>query len=83
MTLLTPWGLLALASIGILVLFYLLYASAARPSNCPRQKRSLPRRYFSPWGDLLWDFLMGPLGFLLMLPFAFALLFWLLTYIFQ
>jgi hypothetical protein len=39
--------------------------------------------YFSPWGDLLWDFLMGPLGFLLMLPFAFALLFWLLTYIFQ
>ena len=26
---------------------------------------------------------MGPLGFLLMLPFAFALLFWLMTYIFQ
>lgn len=39
--------------------------------------------FFSPWGDLLWDFLMGPLGFLLMLPFAFALLFWILTYIFQ
>jgi hypothetical protein len=71
--------------VWILVLFYLLYGIRPykRASACDKIVTLYFRRFFSPWGDLLWDFLMGPLGFLLMLPFAFALLFWILTYVFQ
>jgi len=37
--------------------------------------------FYSSYGPMLWRFLYGPMGAVLTLPFAFALLFWLAAYI--
>ncbi|EKX47286.1 hypothetical protein GUITHDRAFT_137477 [Guillardia theta CCMP2712] len=38
--------------------------------------------FYSSYGPTLWRFLYGPMGLVLVLPFGFGLLFWLVTYVF-
>ena len=39
--------------------------------------------FYSSYGPMLWRFLYGPMGLVLCLPFGFALLFWLMAYVFS
>ena len=38
--------------------------------------------FYSSYGPVLWRFLHGPMGVLLGLPFGFAILFWLISFVF-
>lgn len=39
--------------------------------------------FYSSYGPMLWRFLYGPMGLVLCLPFGFAVLFWLMAYVFS